>query len=296
MSPARRRASPPPRNQVSPRKTRAGAADGPAVGGALKQYLRDIRGLPLLDATQELALARRVRRGDAAARQALISANLRLVVYVAKRYRGRGMAFDDLIEEGNLGLMRAVEKFRPSKGFRFSTYATWWIRQALQRGLAGQGAAVRMPAHIAESLPRVGRARERLVGRLGREPFESELAAALKVRPERLRDWQRVSRRALSLDAPLGQPGGRTFADVFEDVEAEGPDATAIRGLQRRGLQRLLGRLSARERAVIEARFGLDGSEPLTLEKAGAALGLTRERVRQIERATLKKLRQWSRP
>ncbi len=168
---------------------------------ALKQYLAEIRRIPLLTAESEKKLAYKARRGDLQARQDLISANLRLVVYVAKKYAGRGLAMGDLIEEGNLGLIRAAEKFMPSKGFRFSTYATWWIRQAIQRGMANHGATVRVPVHVAEAAGRLARAREKLMARLGREPHESELAEALDIKPQRLREWQRATRQSLSLDA-----------------------------------------------------------------------------------------------
>ncbi|MGH7441048.1 MAG: sigma-70 family RNA polymerase sigma factor [bacterium] len=261
---------------------------------ALKQYLAEIRGVPLLKASEELELALRVAHGDAAARQALISANLRLVVYVAKRFLGRGLGLADLIEDGNLGLIRAVEKFQPAKGFRFSTYATWWIRQSVQRGLAGQASVVRLPAHIADALSRAGRVRERLAVRLEREPSEGELAAALKVRPARLREWQRASRQALSLDAPLDPGEGRRFVELLQDVNGPTPDEPVLAELRSRGLERLLRRLTPKERSVLDARFGLDGGDACTLEIAGGRLNLTRERIRQIERTALAKLRRWS--
>ena len=259
---------------------------------ALKQYLAEIRRIPLLTAESEKKLATKARRGDLQARQDLISANLRLVVYVAKRFAGRGLSMGDLIEEGNLGLIRAAEKFKPSKGFRFSTYATWWIRQSIQRGMANHGSTVRLPVHIAEAAGRLARARERLTEKLGREPHEAELAEALKLKPQRLREWQRATRQSLSLDASLDtEEGSKRFVDLLVAEGGEAPDAGVWREMENRDLHRLLGRLKEKERAVLEHRFGLDGQAPLTLEETGQALGLTRERIRQIEAAALRRLR-----
>jgi RNA polymerase primary sigma factor len=284
---------------------RAPAKEGAASGeetervfsgpDALKQYLDEIRRIPLLTAEQELALARKAQKGDAVARQDLISANLRLVVYVAKRFFGRGLALGDLIEEGNLGLIRAAEKFQPSKGFRFSTYATWWIRQSVQRGLANHAAIVRLPVHIAEAVGRMARERERLATTLGREPREEELADALDVKPQRLREWQRASRQALSLDAPMdSEDGGKHFVDMLEDGGTDAPDQSTFKDMERKRLSLLMARLKEKERAVLEARFGLDSGSPRTLEETGAILGLTRERIRQIEQIALRKLRLWA--
>jgi len=267
-------------------------ASGFAGPDALKQYLAEIRRIPLLTAESEKKLAYKARRGDLQARQDLISANLRLVVYVAKKYAGRGLAMGDLIEEGNLGLIRAAEKFMPSKGFRFSTYATWWIRQAIQRGMANHGATVRLPVHIAEAAGRLARAREKLMARLGREPHESELAEALDIKPQRLREWQRATRQSLSLDATLdSEDGSKRFVDLLVNQDEEAPDAGLWRELENRDLKRLLDRLKEKERSVLEYRFGLDGHSPLTLEDTGQAMGLTRERIRQIEAAALRRLR-----
>lgn len=296
MKPLSPRKAAAPKRPTARSKSPDAGAGGPEFLGpdALKQYLDEIRRIPLLVAAEELSLARKVRRGDLAARQALISANLRLVVYVAKRFLGRGLALGDLIEEGNLGLIRAVEKFQPAKGFRFSTYATWWIRQSVQRGLAGQAAAVRLPAHIADAISRMARERERLLAVKGREPNEDELAAALKVKVRRLREWQRASRQSLSLDATLdSEEGGKRFVDLLVDGSSDTPDQSTLKDLERRRLERLLGRLKEKEREVLTVRFGLDSGAPCTLEIAGAQLGLTRERIRQIEQAALRKLRLW---
>jgi len=263
---------------------------------ALRQYLGEIRKVPLLSPVEEKRLATKARRGDVEARQALISANLRLVVFVAKRFMNRGLALGDLIEEGNLGLIRAAEKFKPAKGFRFSTYATWWIRQAVQRGLANHAATVRLPVHIAEAVGRMARERERLATRLGREPHEEELAVALKVKPERLREWQRASRQSLSLDATMGdEEGGKKFVDMLADQREDAPDESTFKDMERRQLARLLMKLKEKEQVVLGARYGLDGTPPRTLEETGQILGLTRERIRQIEQMALRRLRLWAR-
>jgi RNA polymerase primary sigma factor len=281
----------------APKPSAAPEAPGEEASGftgpdALKQYLAEIRRIPLLTAISEKKLATKARRGDLQARQDLISANLRLVVYVAKKYAGRGLSMGDLIEEGNLGLIRAAEKFMPSKGFRFSTYATWWIRQAIQRGMANHGSTVRLPVHIAEAAGRLARAREKLMEQLGREPQESELAEALDIKPQRLREWQRATRQSLSLDATLdSEDGSKRFVDMLVNQDEEAPDASLWRELANRDLKRLLERLKEKERSVLEYRFGLDGRSPLTLEDTGQAMGLTRERIRQIEAAALRRLR-----
>ena len=301
MSPAapKKRKKKAPASAVSPLTGKsAPAAEREERSGpdALRQYLAEIRKVPLLSPVDEKRLATKARRGDADARQDLISANLRLVVFVAKRFMGRGLALGDLIEEGNLGLIRAAEKFKPAKGFRFSTYATWWIRQAVQRGLANHAATVRLPVHIAEAVGRLARERERLATRLGREPLETELAVALKVKPERVREWQRASRQSLSLDASMNdEDGGKRFVDLLEDQREDAPDESTFKDMERRQLSRLLIKLKEKEQAVLNARYGLDGSAPRTLEETGSLLGLTRERIRQIEQMALRRLRLWAR-
>jgi RNA polymerase primary sigma factor len=287
--------------QPKPKAKKAAAAkdeeayEGRSGPDALRLYLAEIRRIPLLTPELEKKLATKARRGDLEARQDLISANLRLVVFVAKRFLGRGLSLGDLIEEGNLGLIRAAEKFQPRKGFRFSTYATWWIRQAVQRGLANHAASVRLPVHIAEAVGRLARERERLATKQGYEPTEEQLAKALKVKPERVREWLRASRQALSLDAPMDdEEGGKRFVDLLPDQRELAPDQSTLDALELRDLKRLLARLKDKERAVLNARFGLEGEGPRTLEETGALLGLTRERIRQIEQAALRRLRLWS--
>jgi RNA polymerase primary sigma factor len=280
-----------------PKAAKPPAADEEVAGfegpDALKQYLAEIRRIPLLTAEAEKKLAYKARRGDLQARQDLISGNLRLVVFVAKKYMGRGLALGDLIEEGNLGLIRAAEKFLPSRGFRFSTYATWWIRQAIQRGMANHGATVRVPVHVAEAAGRLARERRKLAEKLGREPHEEELAEAVGIKPQRLREWQRAARQSLSLDAAMDseEGGGRSFVDMLVQEDRDAPDAGIWRDLEHRHLMQQLGRLRQKERQVLEYRFGLNGASPLTLEETGQALGLTRERIRQIEATALRRLR-----
>jgi RNA polymerase primary sigma factor len=264
------------------------------IDSSLKQYLREISRIPLLTPELERSLAYKVRRGNAEARQALISANLRLVVFMAKKYMNRGLSLLDLIEEGNLGLIRAAEKFQPSRGFRFSTYATWWIRQSVQRGLANHSSTVRVPVHVAEAVSKMMKAQERVATREGREPTIEEVAKAARLPAERVAELMRVSQHSLSLDARMaGDDGseGRRFSDFLEDTGKPAPDEGVLKDLEKSRLKALLLRLSAKERGVLAARFGLDGSQPLTLEETGLRFELTRERIRQIEVGALRKLK-----
>jgi RNA polymerase primary sigma factor len=277
-------------------KVGAGAGeDEEGRGGpdSLRQYLSEISRVPLLDGISERRLARKMAGGDIEAKQALVAANLRLVVFVAKRFRNRGLSLLDLIEEGNLGLIRASEKFKPRKGFRFSTYATWWIRQSIQRGLANQASSVRMPIHVADAVQRLYRAQEDLAGKLGREPSMEEVAKQLKATPARVREWMRMAQRSVSLDASVGRddPEGRKMVDTLVDANAVAPEAATFKDMERRQLDRFLNSLSEREREILAARFGLKGRAPLTFEETGQEFKLTRERIRQIEVAALKKLR-----
>jgi RNA polymerase nonessential primary-like sigma factor len=256
----------------------------------LAVYLREIAGIPLLTREQEIDLARRAAAGDQAAKQRLIESNLRLVVQVARRYFNRGLPLPDLIEEGNIGLMRAVEKFDAERGVRFSTYATWWIRQAVTRALANQARMVRLPVHVELLLGRYVKEQQRLTQKLGRAPTVAELAAALGTSEEQVNELEELRQHPLSLDAPVGGEAQR-LSDVIADAAAD-PTAALTRLFHRRAdLATVLDDLAPNERTVLRRRFGLDGDEPETLEVIGERLNLSRERIRQIEGAGLRKLR-----
>jgi RNA polymerase primary sigma factor len=283
------RKTPPPSPDDAEPEPRVRASDS-----SLRQYLREISRVPLLTPEAERSLAYKVRRGNAEAKQALISANLRLVVFMAKKFMNRGLGMLDLIEEGNLGLIRAAEKYKPSRGFRFSTYATWWIRQSIQRGLANHSSTVRIPVHISEAVSKMMRAQESVAARLGREPSIEETARAAKLSPQRVGELMRISMHSLSLDAKLGgddESEGRRFSDILQDLAGPAPDERVFKELEGKRLASLLSRLSSRERGVLSARFGLEDGKPLTLEETGLRFALTRERIRQIEVAALRKLR-----
>ncbi len=253
-------------------------------------YLREIGRVPLLTAPEEVSLARRIEHRDMSAKAELIEANLRLVVSVAKRYVGRGLAFLDLIQEGNLGLIRAVEKFDYRKGYKFSTYATWWIRQAITRAIADQARTIRVPVHMVETINRLSRVQRQLLQDLGREPTIDEVARELEVSPDRVREIQKVAQEPVSLETPVGEEEDSELGDLIEDRGVEGP-ADAVSTLMRREeLEQVLSQLTERERKVLELRFGLRGEEPRTLEEVGQRFGVTRERIRQIEAKTLNKL------
>ena len=256
----------------------------------LAVYLREISRIPLLTREQEVELARRIRAGDETAKQRLIEANLRLVVQVARRYVNRGLALPDLIEEGNIGLLRAVEKYEPERGTRFSTYATWWIRQAVTRALANQARTIRLPVHVEMLLGRYTREHRRLTQALGRTPTAGELAQALGTSEEQVGELEELRLQPVSLDAPLGADT-RRLGDTIVD-EAADPAAALTRLLHERAeLVAVLDDLAPNERTVLRRRFGLDGDEPETLEAIGRRLDFSRERVRQIEGAGLRKLR-----
>jgi RNA polymerase primary sigma factor len=257
---------------------------------SLRLYLRSIGKVPLLTADEEVYLAKRIERGDMAAKTQMIEANLRLVVSIAKSYLGRGLTFLDLIQEGSLGLIRAVEKFDYRKGFKFSTYATWWIRQAVTRAIADKARTIRIPVHMVEKLNKVVHIERQLVQRLGREPSPEEIAEELEITPEEVREIQRMSQLPISLEKPIGEDEESELGDFVEDESAESPYDTATLSLRRGDIDRALDSLPDRERKVIEMRFGLSGAQPCTLEEVGKAFGVTRERIRQIENNTLKKL------
>ncbi len=256
---------------------------------SLRLYLREIGKVDLLTADQEVTLAKRIERGDMSAKTAMIEANLRLVVSIAKSYLGRGLSFLDLIQEGSLGLIRAVEKFDYRKGYKFSTYATWWIRQAVTRAIADKARTIRIPVHMVEKLNKVVHIERQLVQRLGREPRPDEIGAELEMSTEEVREILRMSQLPVSLEKPIGEEESE-LGDFVPDDMAESPFDTATLSLRREDVQRALDSLPERERLVIELRFGLRGEQPYTLEEVGQAFGVTRERIRQIENNTLKKL------
>ncbi len=257
---------------------------------SLRLYLRSIGRVNLLTAEQEVALARRIERGDMAAKQQMIEANLRLVVSIAKSYLGRGLTFLDLIQEGSMGLIRAVEKFDYRRGYKFSTYATWWIRQAVTRAIADKGRTIRIPVHMVEKLNKVVHVERQLVQQLGREPTPEEIAYELETTVREVRDVIRMAQQPVSLEKPIGEEEDSELGDFVEDQTAESPFELASEHLRRENLRRALATLPVREREVIEMRFGLTGERPYTLEEVGRAFNVTRERIRQIENHTLKKL------
>ena len=257
---------------------------------SLRLYLREIGKVPLLTADQEVYLAKRIERGDMFAKTQMIEANLRLVVSIATSYLGRGLSFLDLIQEGSLGLIRAVEKFDYRKGYKFSTYATWWIRQAVTRAIADKARTIRIPVHMVEKLNKVVHIERQLVQRLGREPRPDEIAAELEIATGEVREILRMAQHPVSLEKPIGEEEDSELGDFVEDDLAESPDEHASLSLRREDIEHALSSLPERERRVIEMRFGLTGGQPCTLEEVGKAFGVTRERIRQIENNTLKKL------
>jgi RNA polymerase primary sigma factor len=257
---------------------------------SLRLYLREIGKVPLLTADQEVYLAKRIERGDMLAKTQMIEANLRLVVSIAKGYLGRGLSFLDLIQEGSLGLIRAVEKFDYRKGYKFSTYATWWIRQAVTRAIADKARTIRIPVHMVEKLNKVVHIERQLVQRLGREPRPEEIAEELEITTDEVREILRMAQHPVSLEKPIGEEEDSELGDFVEDENTETPDEAASLTLRRSDIEHALNALPERERQVIELRFGLTGGQPCTLEEVGKAFGVTRERIRQIENNTLKKL------
>jgi RNA polymerase primary sigma factor len=258
---------------------------------SLRLYLRSIGRVDLLTAQQEIELAKRIERGDMLAKRQMVEANLRLVVSIAKGYLGRGLSFLDLIQEGSLGLIRAVEKFDYRRGYKFSTYATWWIRQAVTRAIADKARTIRIPVHMVEKLNRVAHVERQLVQRLGREPEPEEIAEELRWSVGDVRDILRVAQLPVSLEKPVGDEDESELGDFVADDATAEPFEEASEHLQKEGVRRALDALPERERQVIELRYGLSGLEPLTLEEVGKTFGVTRERIRQIENNTLKKLK-----
>ena len=257
----------------------------------LQLFLKDIGKVPLLTAAQEVELAKRIERGDHAAKQAMVEANLRLVVSIAKRYRNQGLPVLDLIQEGTIGLVRAAEKFDWRKGFKFSTYATWWIRQAVARAIADKGRTIRMPVHVVEKLNKISRSERKLRGELAREPTSAEIAADLDLALEEVEQIKRSAQTPVSLEKPVGDEEESEFGHFLTDESEPLPDEAAEVTMRREALRSILSALSPRERQVLELRYGLDGQQPRTLDEVGRAFNVTRERIRQIEHQSLKKLR-----
>ncbi len=261
----------------------------------VKMYLKDIGQVPLLSADEEIELAQRMLAGDEAAKKRLSEANLRLVVSIAKRYVGRGLLFLDLIQEGNLGLMKAVEKFDYQKGFKFSTYATWWIRQSITRAIADQARTIRIPVHMVETIHRLTRASRLLLQQLGREPTPEELAEEMGVPVERVREIQRIAQDPVSLETPVGEEDDSHLGDFIEDEHADAPSDHAAATVLKEQILGVLDTLTPREEKVLRLRYGIDDGKLRTLEEVGKEFNVTRERIRQIEAKALRKLRHPSR-
>src|SRR2546430_6064558 len=258
---------------------------------SLQLFLKDIGKVDLLTAAQEVELAKRIERGEHQAKQAMVEANLRLVVSIAKRYRNQGLPFLDLIQEGTIGLVRAAEKFDHRRGFKFSTYATWWIRQAVARALADKARAIRMPVHVVEKLNRIVRSDRKLRAELGREPTSAEIAREVERTPEEVEAIRRSSQAPVSLEKPVGDEEESEFGHFITDESVPLPEEAAEVTLRKETLEKILSQLSQRERRVLELRYGLNGEHPRTLDEVGRAFNVTRERIRQIENQSLKKLR-----
>ncbi|MBE6759537.1 MAG: RNA polymerase sigma factor RpoD [Ruminococcaceae bacterium] len=267
------------------------AADGLFIDDPVKAYLREIGRVPLLTSEEEIDLAIRIMDGDESAKKRLSEANLRLVVSIAKRYLGRGMHFLDLIQEGNLGLIKAVDKFDYTKGFKFSTYATWWIRQAITRAIADQARTIRIPVHMVETINKVKRARSQLLHENAHEPSAEEIAEELDMPVEKVREIMRVAQDPVSLETPIGEEEDSHLGDFIEDEQATAPDDAVSGIMLKKQMEEVLNTLTPRESRVIRLRFGLDDGRSRTLEEVGAEFGVTRERIRQIEAKAIRKLR-----
>ncbi len=271
------------------------ATEGVAIDDPVRMYLKEIGKVPLLSAAEEIDIAKRMADGDQEAKQQLAEANLRLVVSVAKRYVGRGMLFLDLIQEGNLGLIKAVEKFDYRKGYKFSTYATWWIRQAITRAIADQARTIRIPVHMVETINKLIRVNRQLLQEYGREPRPDEIAAEMGISEEKVREIIKVAQEPVSLETPIGEEEDSHLGDFIKDDDAPAPDDMASFTLLKEQLMEVLDTLTPREEKVLRLRFGLDDGKARTLEEVGREFNVTRERIRQIEAKALRKLRHPSR-
>ena len=269
--------------------------EGISIDDPVRMYLKEIGRVPLLTADEEVALAKRMQEGDEIAQKRLAEANLRLVVSIAKRYVGRGMLFLDLIQEGNLGLIKAVEKFDYTKGYKFSTYATWWIRQAITRAIADQARTIRIPVHMVETINKLIRVSRQLLQQLGREPSPEEIAKEMEISVERVREIMKIAQEPVSLETPIGEEEDSHLGDFIEDQDAPAPADAASFMLLKEQFEEVLDTLTPREEKVLRLRFGLDDGRARTLEEVGQSFGVTRERIRQIEAKALRKLRHPSR-
>ena len=269
--------------------------EGLAIDDPVRMYLKEIGKVPLLDADRELLLAQKMSEGDQRAKQELVEANLRLVVSIAKRYVGKGMFFLDLIQEGNLGLMKAVEKFDYTKGYKFSTYATWWIRQAITRAIADQARTIRIPVHMVETIHKVSRVSRQLLQERGHEATADEIAEVIGMSPEKVREIMKIAQDPVSLETPIGEEEDSHLGDFIPDDDSPAPSEAASYALLREQLSEVLHTLTPREEHVLKLRFGLDDGRTRTLEEVGKEFNITRERIRQIEAKALRKLRHPSR-
>jgi RNA polymerase primary sigma factor len=269
--------------------------DGISIDDPVRMYLKEIGRIPLLTAEDEVDLAKKMEIGDEEAKRRLVEANLRLVVSIAKRYVGRGMLFLDLIQEGNMGLIKAVEKFDYHKGYKFSTYATWWIRQAITRAIADQARTIRIPVHMVETINKLIRVSRQLLQELGRDPTPEEIAGEMEVPVERIREIMKIAQEPVSLETPIGEEEDSHLGDFIEDEDAQAPADAASFTLLKEQLEDVLETLTPREKKVLRLRFGLDDGRARTLEEVGHEFGVTRERIRQIEAKALRKLRHPSR-
>ncbi len=281
-----------PTPEAAEKKARKEVELGEIANDSIRMYLCEIGKVDLLNAKQEAELARRIRRGDQSAKKQLAEANLRLVVSIAKKYIGRGLSFLDLIQEGNIGLFRAVEKFDPDRGFKFSTYATWWIRQAITRAIADQARTIRIPVHMVETINKLTHTQRRLVQELGREPLIEELGAEMGMDVKKVRHILKISQDIVSLEAPVGAEEDSKLGDFIEDNDSLSPSELTNRNLIKENIRDMLQYLSPRERKIIEMRFGLKDGIGHTLEEVGQEFGVTRERIRQIEAKVLQKLKE----